>query len=178
MHLNWLDWGIVIVIVVSTIAALGRGIVVEVLSLLGLIAGIVLAGRYYGQLAAHLVRLLHSVRMSEMAAFLLIVVVTLLVATWFGHLVHRAAKYTGMGWLDSLLGAVFGLVRGAAAVMVALIAVAAFMPNTTWTAQSQLAPYFLMAGRQVAKLTPVGLQERVDHGIWTLKQLSVVKQWK
>jgi len=176
--MNWLDWVILAIVLVSTAAALGRGIVVELLSLLGMVMGLVLAGKYYTEVSPHLLIWLKVPALADMAAFLLIVVVTLLLMTWLGHALHDVAKYSGMGWLDSLLGAVFGLVRGLLAVAVALMALAAFWPLTSWTSHSTLAPYFMDATSKLAMITPPGLHDKIDNGIWTLKQLSNHHGWR
>jgi membrane protein required for colicin V production len=175
--MNWLDWVILGIIILSTVAALGRGIFVEFCSLAGLAGGIVLACHYYDKIAAYFLTFVHAAALVNMAAFLLIVVVTLMLATWLGHVLHNLAKYTGMGWVDAFLGAVFGFVRGVLAVTAAMMALAAFTPTTTWTAHSRLATYFLSSADRVAVVAPADLKLQIEHGVWTLKHLSTLRLW-
>jgi membrane protein required for colicin V production len=175
--MNWVDLCILAVVLVSTVAAMGRGIVVELLSLAGLVLGVVVAARYYSQLSVHLT-MLHVPALQNMAAFLLIVMLCLLVMTWLGHILHRMAKYAGMGWLDGLLGAAFGLLRGVIAVTVAMMALAAFWPLNHLTQESRLAPYFMDAVTVTAKLTPPALHDKIDNGLWTIRQMANYKGWQ
>jgi len=175
--MNDLDMTIVFIIAISTVAAVGRGIVIELLSLTGLVMGLILAGKYYSEAAEKLMVWLHIQALADMAGFLVIVVGTLLFATWLGHYLHRLAKYSGLGWLDSLLGAVFGFVRGAVAVTAAMMALAAFMPQNTWTTHSHLAPYFFEAAGKASVIVPPPLAYKIDSGIWTLRQLMAVRLW-
>ena len=52
--MNWLDIVIIVVAVLLGIAGLRQGIIKTVIGIAGLIGGIVLAGRYYDELAARL----------------------------------------------------------------------------------------------------------------------------
>ena len=80
------------------------------------------------------------------------------------------ARTAGLGGLDSLLGAIFGVIRGCFLVVVAIIAIAAFMPQKTWLNGSKLAPYFLSAanqcGRGAGRVTPEDSRGSGNHQTW------------
>ena len=65
------DWFIIIVIVLSTIMAAAQGLVLEVVSLAALVLGLWLAFWNYGVLAAPLSRVIHSVGVADVLAFLI-----------------------------------------------------------------------------------------------------------
>jgi len=106
------DWFLVVVVAVSTLLAFRRGIIRVLFSLGGLIAGIVLAGWNYMRLAEWLHRWIVSVPAAEILGFLAIVVGVMLAASVLATIVRRTARAVGLGFVDRLLGAGFGLVRG------------------------------------------------------------------
>ena len=66
-----------------------------------------------------------------MVAFLLIALGVMLVIGLIGRAISKVARTAGLGGLDSLLGAIFGVIRGCFLVVVAIIAIAAFVPRKT-----------------------------------------------
>ena len=55
-----LDWGILAILVISVVTAFLHGFLVEVCALAGLVAGIVLAGRYYLQIVPWVHHFVHQ----------------------------------------------------------------------------------------------------------------------
>jgi membrane protein required for colicin V production len=159
------DWFIIIVIVLSTIMAAAQGLVLEVVSLAALVLGLWLAFWNYGVLAAPLSRVIHSVGVADVLAFLLIALGIMLIIGLIGRAISKVAHTAGLGGLDSLLGAVFGVIRGCFLVVVAIIAIAAFMPQKTWLNGSKLAPYFLSAANQCAAGAPAELRQKIQEGV-------------
>ena len=106
------DWMLAAIVLVSTIAALMRGIVKVLFSLAGLVAGIVLASWNYLALAERLHKYLSSFAAAEVVAFLAILVVVTVVFSLAARLVRRGVSMVGLGFVDRLLGGAFGLARG------------------------------------------------------------------
>ena len=158
------DWFIVVVILLSTIMAAAQGLLLEIVSLAALVLGLWLAFWNYGVLAAPLSRVIHSVGVADVLAFLLIALGVMLVIGLIGRAISKVAHKAGFGGLDSLLGAIFGVIRGAFLVVVAIIAIAAFMPQKTWLNGSKLAPYFLSAANNVSAGAPAELQHKIQKG--------------
>ncbi|HEX4019624.1 MAG TPA: CvpA family protein [Acidobacteriaceae bacterium] len=159
------DIVIIAVIVISTLAAISQGFFREIFSLVGLVIGLVVASWNYARLAIPLARLIHSPGIAEALAFLLIALVIMLIAGLIGTVLSKAVHGVGLGGLDRLLGAVFGLVRGCVLVMVAMIAIAAFRPGAPWMQGSRLAPYFLPGARVLSTQAPAELKEKIALGI-------------
>lgn len=163
--LTILDWVIVGIFLVSLISAVMNGFFVELFSIAGLIAGIVVAGIYYMQLEPWLFRLLHSTPAAEAASFLLIVVGVLIAAGIVGRVIRWLLRKVGLGWADRLLGIVFGAVKGCFLATALVMTVTAFFPNRPWVRHSQLLPYFVGAAHQGADIVPGNLGERIRHGV-------------
>lgn len=112
--MNWLDIVILVIVVGTTLSGLKVGIIKGVLSLVGLIASITLAGRFYIPLSERLT-FISQAKVAEAAAFIIILVGIMIITTVVAALLGRVAKALTLGWLNHLGGAVFGLIIGATA---------------------------------------------------------------
>lgn len=142
-----------------------RGFVVEAFALAGLALGFLLACWFYRPVASQFGNLVQPPMLAHFGAFLLIVFATMLIAALIARLVRRTASAVGLGWLDRLLGALFGLARGALLATALLSALVAFLPAAPWVTNSRLAPYFLRTVHAVSSLMPQDLNRRLRDGV-------------
>lgn len=163
------DWVLVAILAYSTILAFVRGFLREIFALGGLIAGLILAAWNYGKLAAILARFISTPEVAQITSFLLILVAVAVLATLLGRALHSTAHAIGLGFFDRLLGAVFGLARGCLIGVVILMAVAAFLPQSKWVANSRLSSYFLTGAHAVSFVVPHDLREQIVDGAAKLK---------
>lgn len=110
--MNWLDIVIIMVIAVFTFLGLRTGLIRAVLSLAGLIVGIVLAGRYYVTFSEQL-SFISQANVAKIVAFIIILVGVLIIARVLAWLLKRITSLLMLGWVNRIGGAVFGLVLGA-----------------------------------------------------------------
>jgi len=110
--MNWLDILILVVVAIGVVMGLRIGIIKAVLSLAGLIIGIILAGRYYLPLAERLT-FISQEGIAEVAAFAIILIGTMIVAAVLAFVLKWAASAMLLGWVNRLGGAIFGFVMGA-----------------------------------------------------------------
>jgi len=110
--MNWLDIVVLVVIAASTFIGLRIGIIKAVLSLAGLIVGVILAGRYYAPLAERLTFIAQD-SVAEAVAFTIILIGVMIIAGVAAALLKWAASVVMLGWVNHLGGAVFGLLLGA-----------------------------------------------------------------
>ena len=88
-------------------------------------------------------------------------------------LISKVFKWTGLSWLDRLLGAAFGFVRGAL-ITVAMIAVLlAFTPKPmpNWMVQSQVLPYAMEASSAISALAPNGIKQAFRESMLEMRRL-------
>ena len=168
------DVAIVAIVILSMLAAISQGLLRELFALAGLVLGLVLASWNYARLAIPLGRWIHSPGIANALAFLMIAFGVMLVAGWIGSLLRKTVQLIGLGWLDSILGAVFGIIRGCVVVMVAMIAIAAFRPHASWMQGSKLTPYFLPGAQMLSAQAPAALKEKVVLGITYLKHPGMI----
>jgi membrane protein required for colicin V production len=167
--MNLFDWILIALLAYSTIMAFLRGIILELFSLGGLIAGILLASWNYKHIADLLSRLITTPATARIVAFLLIAVGIMVLSTLLGKALNRTAHAIGLGFFDRLLGAVFGLARGCLLGVALLMAIAAFQPHSTWIENSRLSSYFLAGAHAVSFVVPHDLQQQILNGAQQIK---------
>lgn len=167
--MNPLDWLLAALLVYSVVRAALRGFFREAFALAGLVLGFLLACWNYHTLALRLTGLISSPPLAQMVAFLAILFIVMAVATLAGKLFRRGASAVGLGFLDRLGGALFGLARGLVMGLALLLAVTVFLPSSTWMETSVLAPYFLRANHAVSFVMPSELKVRLHDSIEHLK---------
>ncbi len=170
--MNALDWLLVILLAYSVVRAIVRGFFQEAFALAGLIFGFLFACWFYGPLAIQLKGLITSPTIAQLASFLLILAGTMIVANLLGKVFRHTASAIGLGFFDRLLGAMFGLVRGALLGVALLVALTAFLPSAPWIENSHLAPYFLRAAHAVSFVMPTDLNHRLLDGLNELKHTT------
>jgi membrane protein required for colicin V production len=142
--LNWLDIVIIVAAILLGIAGLRQGIIRTICGSAGLIAGIVLAGRYYSELAQLLFPA--GATWAHIAAYVIILLATLLVAGVVGWLIAKLVHFAMLGWLDRLVGFILGVVIGGLICAAVFAIVLKYYPGAeTIITQSAIAR-FLMEG--------------------------------
>jgi len=142
--MNWLDIVIIVVAVLLGIVGLRQGIIRTVFGIAGLIGGIVLAGRYYGGLAAVLSP--SGATWANIAAYAIILIATLIVAGVVGWLVAKLVHFVMLGWLDRLVGCVLGVVIGSLLCAAVLAIVGKYYPGAEAAISQSGLARFLMGG--------------------------------
>jgi membrane protein required for colicin V production len=159
------DWIILVVLVISMVQAASSGFFQEAFGIAGLVFGYLIASWEYYRLAQHFAPYLKSEWLGEIAGFLLIFFAVMILAGVAGRIARWAVKEAGLSVFDRILGAALGLLRGCLVVAVVLVSMTAFTPTSKWLAGSELAPYFLVAGRAAIWLAPSGLRARFYQGL-------------
>ena len=109
--MSWLDIVILVLIAFPTLIGLRIGIIKAVLSLAGVIAGVILAGQYYTALAEKLT-FISQANLAEIAAFAIIMIGVMIIAAVLASLLKWIISAVLLGWVNRLGGAVFGFVLG------------------------------------------------------------------
>jgi membrane protein required for colicin V production len=172
MSLNLFDWFLIAVLAWSTVAAFIRGLLLEIFSLCGLIAGIVLAAWNYPLLASLIERLITAKAVANAIAFLLIAIGVMVICTLLGRALHHAADAIGLGFFDRLFGAVFGFFRGFLLGVAIIMAITAFLPPFPTISKSSLTPYFLAGAHAVSFVVPHDLRQLILDGATRLKHTA------
>ena len=134
------DYAVFAVIAVSVLVGLWRGVVSEILALAAWIVAILVARAYAAEVANWLAGQIAEPALRLAAAYGLVVVAVLLVFAVARLLVSLMLKAVGLGVLDRLLGAAFGILRGVLVVFIAvLVAGMTPLPKADWWREAMLA---------------------------------------
>lgn len=158
------DWFLVLVLVVSTLAAFQRGIIRVLLSLGGWVAGLLLASWNYLGLATTLHQWIASFEVCEVAGFLIILLLVLVLFGCVAAILRKTVHAIGLGFVDRLAGAAAGMVRGLLVGVGAMMLITAFAPDSDWLRNSQLSPYFLDGVHAVSFVVPEHFQAQISAG--------------
>ena len=125
--IGWVDWALLAVALASLLVGLVRGLVFEVLSLLGWVAAYIAAQAASPLLAPHLPLGTPGSALNQGAAFAVTFVLALIVWMLLARLVRLLVHATPLTLIDRTLGGVFGLVR-ALVLLLAVATVVSFTP--------------------------------------------------
>jgi membrane protein required for colicin V production len=166
-----LDWLIVVILALSVLLATAHGFFYELFVLAGSVLGYLLAAWNYKRLGGWFLSYAKNEWIAQGAAFLAIFLCVVFLAGAAGRLARWAAQGVGLRWFDRLLGAAFGVVRGALIVMVLVMSIAAFGGGSRLLAESKLGQYFLVMGQGASWAAPAELRARFRDGLNKLKDL-------
>ena len=125
--LGWVDGTLLAVLVLSVLIGLWRGLVFELMSLIGWGVAYVTAHLYSPQVAAHVPIGSPGSALQQGAAFVVTFVVVLIAWSLLARLLRSVVRATPLTLIDRLLGAGFGALRGAVLLLM-LATVVAFTP--------------------------------------------------
>jgi membrane protein required for colicin V production len=161
---TWLDYFLIAILSLSMLQSFRRGFAREFIGIGAAIAALVLGMWFYGTAGALVRAWVSSDSVANLLGFVMVVAAVLLAGSIAGAIVRNFVKAVGLSFFDRLLGAVFGLVRGALVCIALLMAWLAFGhgvdPKTAPSAvvHSQIAPYLMDASRVVVSLAPMDLK--------------------
>lgn len=126
MDLGILDIIILVIIAASAIFGIFKGFVGQLVSIASLILGIWCAGRFTGHLSTYVKEWL-SLEMAQQTLhiilFITIFIITVIIAHFLGKGIESIIKLTMMGWLNRILGFLFGAMKAIIILSVAVCAI-------------------------------------------------------
>jgi membrane protein required for colicin V production len=165
-----LDWLLVAILVYSIAISWFKGFVREILGLITVLAGVLLAAWFYRGVGGMFKDVVRTENIALFLGFSIIFLVTLLAGFIIIWLVTRFMKFAKLQWADRLLGAAFGFIRGWLISAAILLAFTAFEIQTERLKNSELAPYFLPGSRVIALVTPFEMKAKFLVGYRMLQR--------
>ena len=149
------DWILVAVLAASMLLGAWRGLVYEVLSVIGWIAAFLLAQWFAPDVAEKLPMQNSGETLRYAAAFVLVFIVSVFVAGLISALMKKIISVVGLRPVDRIMGAVFGLFRGlifllAFSVVVHMTA----LQESDWWLESQAAPMLMTLLKGLRPMLP------------------------
>jgi membrane protein required for colicin V production len=157
---NWLDFAFLIFLVVFAFQGLAEGFSRLIVGLVATIAGLLLASWCYGIPAAFLQPYVSSKSVANVLGFVIIFVLIQALGGLIGLALSKFFKWTGLGWLDRLLGFAFGALKAVLVGIVLVMILTAFpiKPVPDSVAHSQVAPYLIDGAHVLSYMTPRDLR--------------------
>ena len=141
--MNWVDFTIIGVIVLSALISIVRGFVREALSLISWVLAFFVASRFYSYITDYLTYF-YSDLVRNAIAIAILFIATLIVGSLVSYIITKLVQKTGLSGTDRVLGIGFGVLRGILVVAAILFFIDTFTPlarSSYWT-QSELIPHF------------------------------------
>jgi membrane protein required for colicin V production len=151
--MHWLDIIILVIAAITTFTGFKIGLIKAVLTLVGIIVGVVLAGQFYEPLADRMT-FIEQTNIAQAVAFAIILVVVIVIAGVLAAVLKWAAKLVMLNWVNHLGGAVFGLIMGAMFCGALLSLAGKFLDISDIIGQSALAGVLLKNFPAVLALLP------------------------
>lgn len=154
--MNWVDYLLIGIVAVSVVSGFSAGAARVGVGFIAAFIGIFAGFWCYGMAAAHIVDYVNSKAIANLIGFFLIFTGVVLLGALIGRLLASLFKWIGLTWLDRLLGAAFGFVRGmliAVALVTVLLAFAPSPPPPS-IVDSRMLPYVVDASNVLASATP------------------------
>jgi membrane protein required for colicin V production len=159
--MSWLDFVFGIIIIASIAGGFAKGFVRIGIGFIASLLGIVLASWFYGTASGWLTPYVSSPGIANFLGFLMVFAMVMTFGALVSMLLVRLFKLVGLSWLDRLLGAVFGIVRGLLVSVALLMIMLAFAPTRTHNAvvDSYFAPYVMESANLLSAIAPFELKD-------------------
>jgi membrane protein required for colicin V production len=166
---NWLDIVVLVIVGYSTFVGLRRGFARAVVAIAATVLGIVFGFSFYGWAATHLFGGMSSRELAKLLGFLIIFGAFMLAGTIAGRVLANLFKWVGLSWLDRVMGAGLGFVRGIIVVCVLVTVTLAFRPQSI--EESKTLPFVIGASNALSILTPHEVKDKFREAQENLKKL-------
>jgi membrane protein required for colicin V production len=160
----WLDYVVIGVFAVSMAVGAWRGLVREVIAILGWVIAFLAANLLAGPLGPEMPGAIPSAELRVAAAFTAVFIGSLMLSSLAGLLLSKLVKAVGLGGTDRALGATFGAARGLLLVLAAaVLAGLTSAPRQAWWRESASGPRLAELAGAIRPLLPQTLTERLRY---------------
>ncbi len=156
---SWMDIVILVILLITLIIGLIKGFVRQVIGLAAVVAGLLLAAKYYLPVSQIVNRLVATEKWSGLIAFLVIFLAVLVAGWLISFLVSKLIRGP-LKFIDHLIGGALGLLKGILICGVIVFALLAFPVDKKALLESRLAPYCYWMTKGIIHLIPQELKEK------------------
>ena len=162
--MTWLDYAVIGVFALSLVLGAWRGLVRELISVLGWVIAFLAANLLAGPLGPAMPQAIPTPELRMAAAYAAVFLGSLVVTSLAGLLLSKIVKAVGLGGVDRLLGTAFGAARGLLIVLAAaLVAGLTSAPREAFWKDSTSGPLLAQAAQALKPLLPQTLTERLRY---------------
>ncbi len=172
--MNLLDILLAVIVGISVATGFMAGFARVGVGFIATISGLLFGFWYYNVPAAWIRdHWTMSANVSNMLGFFVVFLMFLSAGAMIGKLLSKLFKWTGLNWLNRLMGGLFGLLRGALMAVAVVAIVMAFTPKPmpTWMVGSEALPYVIDASNVCSKLAPYAVKEAFRDSMFEMRKL-------
>jgi len=157
--LNWIDFILIGISLTSFIIGWRTGLLGAIFNTLGIIFGIILAGRFSDDIADLITGISKSDTVATVISYAVIMVGTFLVAQFIKGYVKKVLSIFFMGWIDSAGGIALGILAGSIVCGAILMTLARFSTDVTTVSNGDSLTTLLIESQRS------GLQESIHNSL-------------
>lgn len=174
--MNLLDTLIIVILLFCLIRGLFRGLVLELSSIIGVIAGSYGAITYYPVMAQILSKWISDTAYRNIISVTLLFVFIFVVISLLGKLIKMMLQIAFMGWFDRLFGAGFGALKGCLIASVLVFTFTVFLPKGASIIQtSKLSPYISIISENFSRLVSPDMKQSFKTNIDGVKKRGKIE---
>jgi len=158
MMFNWLDILLLVIITITVIIGAIKGFVRQIIGLLAVIFGLILAIKYYPY-GKDVFTFLRNEVLAQLLGFFLIFMIVLSVGWGINILLAKAVRGPFKS-LNHLMGAGFGLIKGILICVIVVFGFLVFPINTRILEESILTPYCIKIADSAYEIIPQELKDK------------------
>ena len=172
--MNPFDMLATVILAFCIIRGIFRGLIKEMSSIAGVLAGYYAAYSYYSDIAQLLTRWMTNSAYVNILSFLILFCAVFLIVSTLGVILKYALNIAFLGWFDRICGSLFGAIKGVLILAILVVIFTAFLPQgSPFIKDSLLAPHVAMISEKMVKFVSKDLKQqfssKIDH---------VKKSWK
>ena len=155
--MNWFDFAVIGVLALSGLLAMARGFVKELLSLAGWIVAAIVTFMALPYVREPVRNIVKSQTIADIGSGIVIFLVVLVICGLITHALTRRLPSGTFGFVDGVLGLIFGLARGALLVALGyLLLNVAFKSDNLppWVTEAKTKPYLDQGSDILKRLNP------------------------
>lgn len=170
--MNPFDMVIVVILGYCIIRGIFRGLIKEVFSAVGVLAGFYVAYFYHESVSLILSEWITAPAYLHIISFILLFCIVFLIITMIGLLIRFIIKIALLGVIDRIFGAVFGGFKAVLIVSLVYVLLITFLPQggRSMVIESKLAPQVHAIGKGIVRVIPKETRDTFNNNLNKLKK--------
>ena len=169
--MNPFDILITTILIYGLIRGIFRGLVREISSIVGVLGGFYAAYTYYPQMTALIAPWISNPAYLNILSYLIIFSAVVIIVGILAVIIKYLLNIAYLGWVDRVLGALFGLLKGGLVISVLFIVLTAFLPKgAPFIRNSTLSPHVAVVAEVMAKVLSKDMKDNFTKKIKDFKQ--------
>lgn len=169
--MNTLDTVVLVILAYCVIRGIFRGIIREISSIAGVICGYYAGYTYYEGVAESLQPWIKNPSYANITGFVVLFCAVFIVVNVLGLIIRYFMNVTLMGWLDRVLGFVFGTAKAVLICSIIVVMLTAFLPRgAPLVRDSVTAPYISRISEWIVMVVSQEMKFEYEQKIKELKK--------